>query len=64
MKYEYRIIDHDVFDESEKTLINNMGKKGWEIIRILDPIKYIDSEGFFIRIYYRMEIPTPIYYED
>ncbi len=53
MTYEYRIIDHDMFDEAEKTLINNMGKKGWEIIRILDPIKYLNSEGFFIRIYYK-----------
>jgi hypothetical protein len=53
MKYEYRIIDHDMFDEEERTIINTMGKKGWEIIRILDPMKYIDSEGFFIRIYYK-----------
>ncbi len=54
--YEYRVIDHDMFDEDETSLINHMGSNGWEIIRILDPMNYIDpDDGKFIRIYYKRE---------
>lgn len=51
--FEYRVINHDMEDESEIQLMNSMGSKGWEIIRILDAMKYRDSEGMFIRIYYK-----------
>jgi hypothetical protein len=30
-----------------------MGSKGWEIIRILEPMKWQNSDGMFIRIYYK-----------
>jgi hypothetical protein len=51
--FEYRVIDHDMFDEDEIQLMNSMGSKGWEIIRILDPMKWLNSEGMFVRIYYK-----------
>ena len=54
--FEYRVIDHDMFDEDEIQTMNSMGSKGWEIIRILDPIKYKDSDGYFIRIFYKRKI--------
>jgi len=53
--FEYRIIDHDMFDEGDTALINTMGSKGWEIIKILDPIKWLNSDGMFTRIYYKRE---------
>lgn len=59
MRWEYRMIDHDMFDEDTPREINSMGERGWEIIRILDPIKWINSEGFFIRIFYKRELYTP-----
>ena len=51
--FEYRVIDHDMFDEDEIQLMNSMGSKGWEIIRILDPMKWLNSDGMFVRIYYK-----------
>jgi hypothetical protein len=51
--FEYRVIDHDMFDEDEIQLMNSMGSKGWEIIKILDPMKWLNSEGMFVRIYYK-----------
>ena len=51
-KIEYRMIDHDMFDEYMIHEMNSMGNKGWKIIRILDPMKWLDSDGMFIRIFY------------
>lgn len=53
--FEYRYIDHDMFDFDETATMNHMGSKGWRIIRVLDPMKYLNSEGMFIRIYYERE---------
>ena len=53
--FEYRVIDHDMFDEDEIRTMNSMGSKGWEIIRILEPIKWCNSDGMFVRIYYKRE---------
>lgn len=53
--FEYRIIDHNMFDEDEMQIMNSMGSNGWEIVRVLDPMKYINSDGLFIRIYYKRE---------
>ena len=53
--FEYRVIDHDMFDEDEIQTINSMGSKGWEIIRILEPMKWLNSDGMFVRIYYKRE---------
>ena len=53
--FEYRVIDHDMFDENEIQTINSMGSKGWEIIRILEPMKWLNSDGMFVRIYYKRE---------
>jgi hypothetical protein len=51
--FEYRVIDHDMFDEHEIGLMNSMGLKGWEIFRILEPINWKESEGKFTRTYYK-----------
>ena len=53
--FEYRVIDHDMFDENEIQTMNSMGSKGWEIIRILEPMKWLNSDGMFVRIYYKRE---------
>ena len=53
--FEYRVIDHDMFDENEIQTMNAMGSKGWEIIRILEPMKWLNSDGMFVRIYYKRE---------
>lgn len=53
--YEYKYIDHDMFTENSIVEMNQMGENGWDIIRILDPMKYLNSEGEFIRIYYKRE---------
>lgn len=53
--FEYRVIDHDMFDEDEIRTMNSMGSKGWEIIRILEPMKWLNSDGMFVRIYYKRE---------
>ena len=53
--FEYRMIDHDMFDIDELQLMNLMGSKGWEIIRILEPMKWINSDGMFVRIYYKRD---------
>ena len=29
--FEYRVIDHDMFNEDEIQTMNSMGSKGWEI---------------------------------
>lgn len=52
--FEYRVIDHDMFDEDEIRTMNSMGSKGWEIIRILEPMKWLNSDGMFVRIYYKL----------
>lgn len=53
---EYRMVDHDMYGEEMIHEVNGMAKKGWKIIRILDPIKYKDpSDGMFIRIFYERE---------
>jgi len=54
-KYEYRVIDHAMFDPYEIELMNSMGAKGWEIIRILDPRAWENSDGLYTRIYYKRE---------
>ena len=53
--FEYRVIDHNMFDEDEIRTMNSMGSKGWEIIRILEPMKWLNSDGMFVRIYYKRE---------
>ena len=53
--YEYRVIDHDMFDEDEIRTMNSMGSNGWEIIRILEPMKWLNSDGMFVRIFYKRE---------
>lgn len=53
--FEYRVIDHAMFDKDEIHLMNSMGEKGWEIIRILEPIEWLNEGGKFIRIYYKRE---------
>lgn len=53
--FEYRMIDHDMFDIDELQLMNSMGSNGWEIIRILEPMKWINSDGMFVRIFYKRE---------
>lgn len=53
--FEYRMIDYDMFDESQIESMNYMGSKGWEIIRILEPMKYLNSEELFVRIFYKRE---------
>ena len=53
--FEYRVIDHDMFDENEIQTMNAMGSKGWEIIRILEPMRWPNSIGMFVRIYYKRE---------
>ena len=35
--------------------MNGMGKRGWKITRILDPMPWKDSDGMFIRIFYERE---------
>ena len=53
--FEYRVIDHDMFDENEIQTMNAMGSKGWEITGILEPMKWRYSDGMFVRIYYKRE---------
>jgi hypothetical protein len=54
-KIEYRMIDHNMFDEDMIREINSMGEKGWKVIRILDPMKWLNSNGMFIRVFYERE---------
>ena len=54
--FEYRIIDHDMFYNNDNELIKSMGLKGWEIIKIFEPMKYLNSDAMFVRIYYKREI--------
>ena len=51
--FEYRVVDHDMFDSEEINLMNYLGSKGWEIIRILEPMNWLNADGKFIRIYYK-----------
>ena len=53
--FEYRVLDHYMFDDEEVKKMNEMGLKGWGIIRILDPMKWTNSDGMFVRIYYKRE---------
>ena len=55
MEIEYRMIDHNMFDENMVNEMNGMGKRGWKIIRILDPMPWKGSDGMFIRIFYERE---------
>ena len=52
-KYEYRMIDYDMFDEDMLREIEGLTYSGWKIIRILEPMKWVNSEGMFIRIFYQ-----------
>ena len=52
---EYRMIDYDMFDEDIIHEINGLSKRGWKIIRVLDPMKWANSDGMFIRIFYERE---------
>lgn len=54
-QFEYRIVDHTMFDEDEIQTMNFMGSKGWEIIRILEPMKYFNSDNLFVRVFYKRE---------
>ena len=49
------MIDHDMFDETMIEEINGLTRRGWKIIRILDPMKWLNSDGMFIRIFYERE---------
>lgn len=51
--YEYRVIDHPTFDINVMDLMNHLGSEGWKIIKISEPMKYLNSDGLFTRIYYR-----------
>ena len=51
--FEYRVIDHTEYDKDEVNLMNSMGQKGWEIIKILEPKQWANGGGNYIRIYYR-----------
>lgn len=51
-KYEYRVIDYDMYDEDMPTEIDNMGKMGWKIIRVFDPISWVKHEGNMMRVFY------------
>ena len=59
MKYEYRVVDYDMFDGEMADGMNYMGDKGWDVIRILDPMSYVNSEGMFIRIFYKRTKQQP-----
>lgn len=55
MKFEYRVIYHQSngdFQE-EINMMNYMGDKGWEIIKVDDPKPYTESEGEYVRIFYK-----------
>ena len=52
-KFEYRMIDYDMFDENMSMELDGLTSLGWKIIRILDPMKWINSEGMFIRIFFQ-----------
>ena len=51
-KYEYRMIDYDMFDETMTQELNGLTLRGWKIIRILEPMKWANSDGMFIRIFF------------
>lgn len=54
---EYRMLDYDMFDEDMVTEINAMASKGWVIIRILDPMPWVNhTDGMFIRIFYERSL--------
>ena len=58
-KYEHRIIDHDWSDVEEHYAVNSMGKRGWEVVAALGPIKYSESDGYYMRVFYKREISEP-----
>ena len=47
------MIDYDMFDENMSMELDGLTSLGWKIIRILDPMKWINSEGMFIRIFFQ-----------
>ena len=47
------MIDYDMFDEDMSREIEGLTSCGWKIIRILEPMKWVNSEGMFIRIFYQ-----------
>lgn len=51
-KYEYRMIDYDMFDGDMSIEIEGLTLKGWKIIRILEPMKWVNNDGMFIRIFF------------
>ena len=53
--FEYRVIDHDMFNEEEIRIMNSMGSEGWEIIKIFERMKWLNSDGMFVRIYYKRD---------
>lgn len=51
------MLDYDMFDEDMVTEINAMASKGWVIIRILDPMPWVNhTDGMFIRIFYERSL--------
>jgi len=46
------MIDYDMFDENMSQELDGLTLRGWKIIRILDPIKWLNSDGMFIRIFF------------
>lgn len=54
--FEYRMIDHDMFDKDMIIEINSLANRGWKIVRILDPMNWSGSDGMFIRIFYERKV--------
>jgi hypothetical protein len=38
--------------------MNEMGAEGWEVIKILEPRQWLNSNSLFIRIYYKRKKQT------
>lgn len=51
-KFEYKMIEHNVFNGDITREMNSMGKKGWRVIRMFDPIRHFDTGVVFIRVFY------------
>jgi hypothetical protein len=52
-KIEYRAIDLDMFDGEMSDVLNSMGQKGWEVVKFFEPMKYVNSDGMFVRIIFK-----------
>ena len=52
-KIEYRVIDLDMFGGEMPEVLNSMGQKGWEVVKFFEPMKYVNSDGMFVRIIFK-----------